>query len=428
MDRRSLTTSIEQWPPELELLRASGRLHMRDEDRDRASRAVRRVDWDRVVAVAAAHGLLPLLHRHVAAGDITVPPEPAATIRDKTAASAMRSLRLTSELLKLLRLCADREISVVPLKGPVLAQQVYGSVALRRYRDLDLLFKASDLPALEQLLTEHGYCLQRNHAEKMDDLVRQKMHHLCFTAPAGNYRLEAHYYLIPAYGARRFDWDTIASRLQVSSFLGVPVRVLPPEDQLVYLCQHGAGHAWSGLEWLVAVAELARRHVRDWDRVATLSSALGEGRRVQSAMLLASEIFGDMEGLPGEVVSGEGVSGEGVSGEGAPGEGSARWSTTAANGAVLRRLAREPSRVIPLISERFWYQLGTDEDLAAQLGRCWTTLAFPTAADAFGIMLPRWMWPLYYAVRPVRLGLHHAGRLIAGGGHSRRHSPHSLVG
>ena len=29
--------------------------------------------------------------------------------------------------------------------------------------------------------------------------------------------------------------------------------MLPPEDLLVYLCEHGAEHSWSRLEWLVAV-------------------------------------------------------------------------------------------------------------------------------------------------------------------------------
>jgi Uncharacterised nucleotidyltransferase len=167
-------------------------------------------------------------------------------------------------------------------------------------------------------------------------------------------------------------------------FMGCPVWVLPPEELLVYLCEHGAEHSWSRLEWLVAVAELLRSgRVRDWTRAMQWADELGTTRRVRAAMLLVSELFG-----------------AGTIEPPIPRDRSARAANRAV---VLRRLRKDPVRTRESPAERFGYLFLTDRTTAARLRRCWITMLTPSLADTQAFPLPKALFPLYRAARPVRL-------------------------
>src|ERR1700681_921232 len=66
---------------------------------------------------------------------------------------------LTGKLLRLLELFQAAEIPVIPLKGPVLAQILYGDPVLREFEDLDLLVRKRDVLRALQLLNAHGYAV-----------------------------------------------------------------------------------------------------------------------------------------------------------------------------------------------------------------------------------------------------------------------------
>ena len=83
-------------PAELDLLLACARVQMLERDRDRARTAIAKgIDWTRVVTLADAHGLLPLLHAQVVRGELLAPPETAAALHARAATNTCRSLELT---------------------------------------------------------------------------------------------------------------------------------------------------------------------------------------------------------------------------------------------------------------------------------------------------------------------------------------------
>ena len=51
---------------------------------------------------------------------------------------------------------AERNIEVLPLKGPVLAEALYGDVTMRAYNDLDLLVRRENFHRAEVLLLDRG--------------------------------------------------------------------------------------------------------------------------------------------------------------------------------------------------------------------------------------------------------------------------------
>ena len=63
-------------------------------------------------------------------------------MRRQDKANAHRALWLTLELLNIHRHLQARGLEVLPYKGPVLAEALYGNVALRQFSDLDLLVRS----------------------------------------------------------------------------------------------------------------------------------------------------------------------------------------------------------------------------------------------------------------------------------------------
>ncbi len=371
---------------------ACGRLRLAPGDRARAHAAVARgVGASGQLHLSRLNGLLPLLHLPVARGDVQIPEAARLAVDANADVVRVRNLTLAAELIRLLRLCSAHGFPVVPLKGIVLAQQIYGAVELRRVSDLDLLVREPELERVVHLLEANGYqpCDLPSQA---DEIVRSHSHHVAVRHAEKTIRVELHRYLLRPRARGRWDFDEIAPRLTSMEFQGRTVSAFTPEDLLVYLCEHGAEHTWIRLEWLVAIAELVRSgQVQDWERVLRWARDLGTTGRLRAALLLANELLGlDLSAVP-------------VSSDRA---------AHAANRIVVRRLAGDPFRVLETPGERFGYLFRTDSTSAARLRRCWTTAMTPSAADIEAFPLPRVLFPLYVAVRPIRLAARRVRRGI----------------
>src|SRR5690606_36450627 len=138
---------------------------------------------------------------------------------------------------------------------------IYGALSLRQSRDLDLLVRDADVPSVIRVLQGRGYRLEHGATPELDALARRDLHHVSIAHVERRVRIEIHYWLLRPRGRRRHGLDDIAPRLRPLSFQGQQVQVLDGEELLVYLCEHGAEHAWCRLEWLAAVGRL--RHLVD---------------------------------------------------------------------------------------------------------------------------------------------------------------------
>jgi hypothetical protein len=125
-------------------------------------------------------------------------------------------------------------IPVISLKGPWLAQRLYGDPALRLYSDLDLLVRRADFIRAGEPLSALGF----SAAARRDDYAR--------TWSRDSITLELHddveNPLAFNFGIER-AWD----RAQLAEFNGVPARLLAPSDELRFLCLHGARHRFERL-------------------------------------------------------------------------------------------------------------------------------------------------------------------------------------
>jgi hypothetical protein len=380
---------------EAELLLAVARPHLDADTVRRANAALARgIDWDTFIPLAYDHGVVPLLYRHLSSGSLDaahVADDAVAASRRLAEKIARRSLFLTGELVTLLREFERQEIRVVPLKGPILAEQLYGSVALRRFNDLDLLVALEDLERATALIISRGYVLGDARASDAQPAMRRdRSQHRQLFAAANTHCVELHYYLLSPVGGRRVTMAMIESGLELGAIHGVPVGRLRGEELLVYLCVHGNSHAWARLEWLGSVAELLRSgRVVDWDRVSALALRFSAQRALRASLYLARDLFDAP--IPSAVLRGD------------------RAAQTVARSVAMRFLSDPGRQASPV--ESLVYQARTDDGFARRSARLWLILLVPTAADMAVVPLPRALHPLYYLVRPLRLAARRLRRL-----------------
>lgn len=110
------------------------------------------VDLPRLLELARKHGVVGHLGACLNILDAVIPSEITQALLERQREHNFLSLRLTAELFRLLELFNRNEISVLVIKGPVLAAQAYGDPSLRSYGDLDLLVRQPDIRRVTELM------------------------------------------------------------------------------------------------------------------------------------------------------------------------------------------------------------------------------------------------------------------------------------
>ncbi len=156
-----------------------------------------------------------------------------------------------------------RGVAAISLKGPWLAQRLYGAAALRLYSDLDLLVRKADFARAEEALTGLGF----TPAARRDDYAR--------TWSRGGIQLELHDDVENPL-ALDFGMAGVWERAQPAEFEGVGALLLAPSDELRFLCLHGARHRFERLshvlDLVLAFRQLAwePRQTRESERLLAL--------------------------------------------------------------------------------------------------------------------------------------------------------------
>ena len=162
--------------------------------------------------------------------------------RDARISAFVWSETLRSTLVEFNRL----GIPVISLKGPWLAQRLYGDSALRLYSDLDLLVRRADFVRAEELLSGLGFL----PAAHRDDYAR--------TWTRGGITLELHDDVENPL-AFNFGIEGAWDRAQPAEFEGVPALLLAPSDELGFLCLHGVRHRFERLSHVLDLVFAFRR-------------------------------------------------------------------------------------------------------------------------------------------------------------------------
>lgn len=204
-----------------------------------------------------------------------------------------RNLALTGELKRILNLFKSRNTETIPLKGLTLAQSAYGSLFAREIRDLDILVRPESVDAAREVLTADGFEWLEAYLDPRSAAdYRRRKTHFTFHHPVRGVHLELHWGLLRAPDIAAADLAPFWERSRPADFLGAPMRVFAPEDELFMLLLHGSKHLWSDLIWLCDLAAFLRIHPAiDWRAVYDRASAFRARHFVTLGILMASDLL-----------------------------------------------------------------------------------------------------------------------------------------
>jgi hypothetical protein len=250
------------------------------------------IDWQYLIRMAHAQGMMPLLHRSLHTGcPEAVPKVISDQLQRHFYTNAFHNRFLTKALLKILNFFEAQGIPCIPYKGPSLAAAAYGDLSLRQFGDLDLLIHPKDIQRAKGLLISQGYRLELTGAQEAAYL--QFHYHLGFTRADSRVTVELHWGFTWKHWSFPFDFACLWARLIPVSLEGTTTRGLSPEDLLLILCVHGAKHGWERLMWICDVAELVRAYQRmNWERLLEQANSLGSKRILFLGLFLANDLLG----------------------------------------------------------------------------------------------------------------------------------------
>jgi hypothetical protein len=187
-------------------------------------------EWGALLTLAEGERVLPSVAARLRQSGDVLPASVAERLAASERDAAIAAFYWTAQLKQVLHSLSAEEIETVALKGPMLAERLYGNAALRVCRDLDLLVARRDVDRAERVLAAAGYELG-----EPDDYHRP-WHRQGAT-------VELHY---DVENPLAFDFhvEGALKRSQLVEFHGKPCRIFTPEDELLYLCLHAARHRY----------------------------------------------------------------------------------------------------------------------------------------------------------------------------------------
>jgi Uncharacterised nucleotidyltransferase len=196
------------------------------------------VDWLALLKLAEKHSVLPLMNEALIANGAAMPAFFLRAVEESRAATTL----LAVELEHLLAKFAQHKIEVMPLKGPLLAEALYGDITMRPSADLDLLVRDHEFSRAELLLQDAGWVARSAADDYHRGFLRDGM------------LVELHFG-VASPQSFPFDLQGTWDRSTASTFRTQPIRVMSESDRALHLCLHGLKHGFGKLLW---VADLKR--------------------------------------------------------------------------------------------------------------------------------------------------------------------------
>ena len=344
------------------------------------------LDWNYLLGEAEENSLTPLLARHVTEFAAEVAPVAVSDRLKKTCrANTVRCLYLTADLLRILEIFRSKGIEAASYKGPVLAAQAYGDVALREFEDVDIVLRQRDLPAAHEVILGLGY-------RPKFEWILSPGASASLVPGEYNYRDIERRAMVEIHTELTLRHYPVAPNMDEFFQNTVPVRVadhdvptFSPEYLLPMLCIHGSKDFWERFSWVADVSELIQACPSfDWDKTRRIAESLGAARILNLGLALAKTLLDAP--LPTSIAA------------------------TVASDRVAADLAteitqRHMTRTFQTLDAagRFNYRRRMVVGFAESWKYAVRLSTVPAEEDWMMMRLPKALAPLYIALRPLRL-------------------------
>ena len=227
------------------------------------------IDTKLLFSMAAKHRLRPILlefDRH--AGFLSP--------TDRTRLEALQMVQVRQSLTQVHALqqvnaeLSKHGIDLIPMKGNLLVQEIYGNHQLREMGDIDLLLKREQVFEAVHVLKRLGYALRPDvypQADRyQDELVRNLVnspYQSELPLSNGFSSLDVHWGIAQLRYGLPLDVDGLFARAQKRTFFGAPTLMPELSDTwLITVIHHGGKEFWKNLRHLLEL-DLFEQHLAE---------------------------------------------------------------------------------------------------------------------------------------------------------------------
>lgn len=224
----------------------------------------------------------------------SLPPDTRQRWKKILQQKTMRSHQLLAETLEIITQFRAAGIRILPLKGAILAQALYGDIGARHFNDIDLLVNKEDLDKSRNLLQKMQY--RQQYPDNLTD--RQWKTYSTYKKDLGFFNPDKHTFIELHYGIyvhellRNQDESKILTHTETVEIRQQKISVPDRETTFVYLVYHGCLHQYFRLFWLRDVAACLSKWDMDHTRVIRLARELGFQRLLGTSLHLVQHYFG----------------------------------------------------------------------------------------------------------------------------------------
>ena len=248
-------------------------------------------DWFSVIDISYMHGVLPLVYKTLKHYP-EIPADVLQTFKAHNMQIAQTNMKMTAELIRVVKLLDDHGIKYIALKGPVLSQLIHGDTIQRQYTDLDILVEKEDIYRVGELFYEHGYTSEYDLKFLKNKTLANVGKDFTFTHNESNIFIEMHWKLFLSKHIIDLDKNLFSTPLLSIRTNHYPILTLSYEYLLVYLCLHGSKHYWERIEWIVDIDRLIRNNANiDWNTVLTLCKTMRIEAMVYLGFAVSSKLL-----------------------------------------------------------------------------------------------------------------------------------------
>jgi hypothetical protein len=276
-----LAAACCRWPPSAE----------RDQNvRNRA----RQVDWPRLLRIARRQRVEALVNDALRRAGVDHPALAVSALGSASIEIAQQNLLFAVESRRLHELLDQAEVPHLFLKGATLDMLAYGSLALKRGRDIDILVDPDAALRASELLAGAGY----GRIIPGPEIGPAQFEQWIALCKESSWRHSTSGLIVELHTALVDNPDLLAgiglgsTRQTVPVAPGINLPTLGAGELYAYLCVHGATHAWSRLKWISDVGAYLARPGTDIERLHTECERIGAGRASAQALLLCFDLFG----------------------------------------------------------------------------------------------------------------------------------------
>jgi hypothetical protein len=252
--------------------------------------------WNEVIDLANRHRLIPQLHNVLLEFAGKVPKNVLDRIEQEYQKNVKKMLGFAAENLKMGDLLTENKVPWIPLKGPLMAWQLYGDLGLRQARDIDILVPFSKAGIADELIVASGFIRYRPSYKLGENQAKnyfRYFHDYEYYHPKKGIFLELHWklfgnkYLFPV--TEEELWDNLITR----EFGGRVFSSFRPEYNFLYLVVHGSLHQWFRLGWLRDVALMLQNPGKlDTGFILQKTFKIGVERSLFQSLYLCRKLFG----------------------------------------------------------------------------------------------------------------------------------------